>query len=159
MPIDLSPISAILRDIGVSLTASAIYDFLKSKFQGREQIECAVVERELDAYLKVHGVKAEAATVITAFADSGFLSIKDSHLFAPDAILIGAGEGARFSFGQNSSSSTSTTAIHATGNALVEGANSGMSQNADGSISFMVGNSPGSSMNFFVGNPQPASKN
>ena len=88
MPIDLSPISAILRDIGVSLTARAIYDFLKSKFQGSEQIECAVVERELDAYLKVHGVKAEAATVITASADSGFLSIKDSHLFAPDAILI-----------------------------------------------------------------------
>ena len=37
--------------------------------------------------------------------------------------------------------------------------NSGMSQNADGSIGFMVGNSPNSSMKFFVGNPKPASKN
>ena len=158
MPIDLSQVTAILRDIGVSLTASAIYDFLKSKFQGDQQIERAVVERELDAYLKIHGVKAEAATVIKAFADSGLLSIKDSHLFAPDAILIGAGEGAQFSFGQNSSSRTSTTAIHATGKALVEGVNSGMSQNADGSIGFMVGNSPDSSMKFFVGNARPTSK-
>lgn len=70
MPIDLSQVTAILRDIGVSLTASAIYDFLKSKFQGDQQIERAVVERELDAYLKIHGVKAEAATVINALVES-----------------------------------------------------------------------------------------
>jgi hypothetical protein len=65
--------------------------------------------------------------------------------------MIGAGEGARFSFGENSTSKTAKTAIHANGNAWVEGSNAAVSQNANGSISFHVGSASGSGLNFFVG--------
>ena len=136
---DSSILVGVLQDLGVNISASAIYDFLKEKFGSQSSVEEAVLEKELSAFLKIHGVKAEAATVIKALADSGFLSIKGAELFAPDGILIGAGEGARFSFGENSASKTAKTAIHANGNARVEGSNAAVIQNADGSISFPIG--------------------
>lgn len=152
---DPSLFAGVLRDLGINLSASLIFEFLKKKFGTHHSVEKAVFEQELSAFLKVHGVTAEAETVIKAFADSGFLSIKESHLIAPDGILIGAGKGGRFSFGDNSSSSTAKTTIHASGNARVEGSNAGVSQNADGSIGFHVGSAQGSKMTFSVGSITP----
>ena len=148
---DSSVFLGVLQDLGVNISASAIYDFLKEKFGLQSSVEKTVLEKELSAFLKIHGVKAEAATVIKALADSGFLSIKGAELVAPDGILIGAGEGALFSFGENSASKTAKTAIHANGSARVEGSNAAVSQNADGSISFHVGSASGSGLKFFVG--------
>ena len=148
---DSSILVSVLRDLGINISASAIYDFLKAKFGSQSSVEKASLEQELSVFLKIHGVKAEAATVINAFADSGFLSIRGAKLVAPEGILIGAGEGARFSFGENSTSKTAKTAIHADGNARVEGSNAAVSQNADGSISFHVGSASGSGLKFFVG--------
>ena len=148
---DPSILASVFQDIGINVSASAIYDFLKAKFVSKSTIEKTVIERELSAFLKIHGIKVEAATVIKALAESGFLSIKGSELVAPDGIVISAGAGARFSFGDNSASKTATTAIHADGNARVEGSDAAISQNVDGSITFHVGSSSGSGLNFFVG--------
>jgi len=73
---DSSILVGVLRDLGINISASAIYNFLKEKFKSQSSVEKASLEQELAAFLKIHGVKAEAATVIKAFADSGFLSIK-----------------------------------------------------------------------------------
>jgi hypothetical protein len=93
---DSSRLVGVLQDLGLNIGASAIYDFLKAKFGSQSTVEKMALEQELSAFLKIHGVKAEAATVIKVFADSGFLSIRGSELVAPDGILIGACEGARF---------------------------------------------------------------
>ncbi len=154
---DYSLFTGVLRDLGINLSASLIFEFLKKKFGTQQPVEKVNFEQELAAFLKIYGVTAEAATVIKAFADSGFLSIKESHFIAPDGILIGAGEGGRFSFGENSSSRTAKTEIHASGNARVEGANAAVSQNADGSIGFLVGSTSGSKMVFSVGSDTPLS--
>lgn len=135
---DSSVLVGVLQDLSVNISASAIFEFLKTKFGSQPSVEKTAFEHELSSFLKIHGVQAEAATVIKALANSGFLSIKGSELVAPDGILIGASEGARFSFGENSSSKTATTAIHADGHARVEGSNAAVSQNADGSISFQI---------------------
>jgi len=124
---DPSILVGVLRDLGVNVSASAIYDFLKEKFGSQSSVKKTALENESSAFLKIHGVTAEAATVIKALADSGFLSIKSSELVARDGILIGAGEGARFSFGDNGASKTAKTAIHANGNARVEGSNAAVS--------------------------------
>jgi hypothetical protein len=131
---DSSVLVGVLQDLGVNISASAIYDFLK-----------------------IHGVKAEAAAVIKAFADSGFLSIKGAELVAPDGILIGAGEGALFSFGENSASKTAKTAIHANGSARVEGSNAAVNQNADGSISQAVNSRLERPTNHLDNHPKPYS--
>ena len=141
---DFSILVGVLQDLGVNIGASAIYDFLKAKFGTHLSVDKTTLEKELSAFLKIHDVKAEAATVIKALADCGFLTIKGSELVAPEAIMIGAGEGARFFFGENSISKTAKTAIHANGNARVEGSNAAVSQNADGSITFHVGSASGS---------------
>jgi len=155
---DPSILVGVLRDLGVNVSASAIYDFLKEKFGSQSSVKKTALENESSAFLKIHGVTAEAATVIKALADSGFLSIKSSELVARDGILIGAGEGARFSFGKNSASKTAKTAIHANGNARVEGSNAAISQNADGSISFHVGRASGSGLEFLVGKANSGSE-
>lgn len=151
MTIDPAILVGVFRDLGINLSASVIFEFLKSRFGKSLGVEQSTFEHELSSFLKIHGVQAEAATVIKALADSGFLSIKGSELVAPDGILIGAGEGARFSFGEGSASKTTKTAIHANGNARVAGSNAAVSQNTDGSISFHVGSTPGSGLSFFVG--------
>jgi hypothetical protein len=155
---DSSILVGVLRDLGINISASAIYDFLKEKFESQSSVDKAALEKDLSAFLKIHGVKAEAATVIKAFADSGFLSIKGAELVAPEGIMIGAGEGALFSFGENSTSKTAKTAIHANGNARVEGSNAAVSQNANGSISFHVGSASGSGLEFFVGKAKSGSE-
>jgi len=152
---DYSLFAGVLRDLGINLSASLIFEFFKKKFGMQQPVEKANFEQEFAAFLKIHGVTAEAATVIKAFAGSGLLSITESHLIAPDGILIGAGEGGRFSFGENSSSRTAKTAIYASGNARVEGANAAVSQNADGSIGFLVGSTSGGKMVFSVGSDTP----
>ncbi len=154
---DYSLFTGVLRDLGINLSASLIFEFFKKKFGTQQPVEKVNFEQEFAAFLKIYGVTAEAATVIKAFADSGFLSIKESHFIAPDGILIGAGEGGRLSFGENSSSRTAKTEIHASGNARVEGANAAVSQNADGSIGFLVGSTSGSKMVFSVGSDTPLS--
>ena len=117
MTIDPAILVGVFRDLGINLSASVIFEFLKSRFGKSLGVEQSTFEHELSAFLKIHGVQSEAATVIKALADSGFLSIKGAELVAPDGILIGAGEGARFSFGEGSASKTTKTAIHANGNA------------------------------------------
>ena len=87
---DSSVLVGVLQDLGVNVSASAIYDFLKEKFGLQSSVEKTVLEKKLSAFLKIHGVKTEAATVIKALADSGFLSIKGAELVAPEGILIGA---------------------------------------------------------------------
>lgn len=155
---DSSILVGVLQDLGVNISASATYDFLKGKFGSQSSVEKMALEKELSAFLKIHSVKAEAATVIKAFADSGFLSIKGAELVAPEGILIGAGEGALFSFGENSASKTAKTAIHANGNARVEGTNAAVSQNSNGSITFHVGSASGSGLSFFVGKANSGSE-
>jgi hypothetical protein len=148
---DSSLFAGVLRDLGINLSASLIFEFLKEKFGTQQPVEKTNFEKEFAAFLKIHGVTAEAATVIKAFADSGFLSINESHLIAPDGTLIGAGEGGRFCFSENSSIRTAKTVIHASGNARVEGVNAAVSQNADGSIGCLVGRTPDSKIVFSVG--------
>jgi hypothetical protein len=45
----------VLQDLGVNISASAIYDFLKEKFGSQSSVEKAVLEKELSAFLKIHG--------------------------------------------------------------------------------------------------------
>lgn len=117
----------VLHDLGVNISASATYDFLKEKFGSQSYVEKTMLEKELSSFLKIHGVKVEAAAIIKALADSGFLSIKGAELVAPDGILIGAGEGELFCFYENSASKKAKTVIHANVNAQAEGSNAAVS--------------------------------
>jgi hypothetical protein len=49
---------------------------LKKQFGTQQPVEKTNFEKEFAVFLEIHGVKAEAATVVKAFADFGFLSIR-----------------------------------------------------------------------------------
>ncbi|MCK9363477.1 MAG: hypothetical protein M0P74_07755 [Syntrophales bacterium] len=148
---DVSAFLAVLQNFGIGISASAFVEFLKAYFESRKTSSPQEFARHLDSFLKIQGVTVNASTVIDAFAERGLLTIQGSTLFAPDKITMGAGQNATFVFGNDSVSRTNNTAIHARGNAQVVGSNAAVVQNPDGSVSFLVGSSPNSGMNFYVG--------
>ena len=147
---DVSALLEELQGLGISVSASAFVEFLKAYFESRKTSTPEEFEQNLDSFLKIQDISVSAATVINAFAAKGLLSIQGSTLFAPQQITMGAGYGATFVFGDNSVSSTNSTAIHAQGNAQIVGSNASVVQ-SEGSINFMVGATPNSGMSFYVG--------
>ena len=137
--IDPTPYLAVLQSFGISVSASAFVEFLKARFAGGRVPSVAEFENELGGFLKIHGATINAATVINALATRGLLSIQGSALYAHQQITMGAGPGAQFQFGNNSSSHTANTGIVAGAGAQIVGSNAAIVQNPDGSISFHVG--------------------
>lgn len=137
---DISALQSVLSDLGVNLAANTVYDFLRSQFSSERKADLGTVQQRFESFLQVHGVSVSAATVISMLAKRGFLSIEGSFLYAPAQITMGAGPGAQFSSGKNSSSQTKNTAIKAVGHAYIKGSNAAIVQDSDGSISFFVGN-------------------
>lgn len=139
--IDATPYLSILQSFGISMSASAFVEFLKTYFQTRRTESVNEFETQLDSFLRLHGMNVRASTIINAFATRGLLSIQNSSLYAPNQVTIGAGPGAQFQFGNNSVSQTKNTGIVAGAGAQITGSNAAIVQNPDGSISFHVGGS------------------
>lgn len=136
-------LAQILRDLGINLSANVIFEFIRSYFQTRQTSTVVEFESSLDSFLQMHGVKIQASTVIGAFAARGLLSIQGSSIYAADRIAIGAGQGAHFLFGDNSTSETAKTKIDAGAGAQIVGSNAAIVQGPDGSIRFYVGGDEG----------------
>jgi hypothetical protein len=150
----LGVLSSVAQNLGINMAASALWDGLKQTFVS-PTITRPEAEEKLGAYLRLHGVSVSASTVIDALAISGVLSIQGSTLYAPAAITMGAGPGARFQFGNNSSSITSSSRIDAGAGAQVTGSNASVRQNPDGSVVFSVGNSADSGIQISVDSNEP----
>jgi hypothetical protein len=135
---DFAALQFVLSNLGLNITANALYDFLKARLTGA-QVPKASFEADLQSFLRVHGATVSAATVIDMLASRGWLSIQGSYLYAPDQITLGAAQGAQFLFGNNSTSQTRNTAIQAGAGAFIQGSNAAIVQGEDGSISFFVG--------------------
>lgn len=131
-------IITVLTSFGVNIASNVFYDFIKRYFQKNPNATVTEFEKELDNFLSINGATVKASTLINAFAEKGILTINNSKLEAPLQIFIGAEEGANFSF-INSVSKTNKTEIKVGINAEIRGGNAGISQNPDGSISFLVG--------------------
>ena len=129
------PITSALINLGLNIASNAIWDTIKSTL-GQPKQESITA---LSNFLRMQGVRISAETVIDAFVRDGVLKIEGTSLIAAQEITFGAGPGGTFSFGNNSSSVTSTTQINAGAGAYIVGNNAQVRQNADGSISFHVG--------------------
>lgn len=135
----LLQVAIIVGQLGIGVTSDAIYDYLKSKFAGRTEITTTELQVALNDYLIIHGVTADASTIMTVLAEKGVISVTQSQLYAPDQLIVGAGPGAAFSVGDQTTTRTDNTAIKAGSGAFMSGSNAAVRQNPDGSISFHVG--------------------
>lgn len=126
-----------LGQLGLGVAANGVYDVLKG-LSGKsftQQELAGVIQNQLT----LHGVSMHAQTVVNALAQNGFLSVIGSQLHANQALVFGSQSGAAI-FGNNSSLTTSSTAIHAGDGAFITTqGNAQVRQNPDGSISFHVG--------------------
>lgn len=132
-------IQTTLASLGINVAGNAIYDFIKSCFQNKPKVDKQELEKMMQSFLEVHNTTVSAMTVINAFAEKGILLIQGSDLYAPDEITIGAGPGANFTFGNNSTSKTDKSRIVAGTGAGIKGGNASVVQGHDGSIRFYVG--------------------
>ena len=132
-------VATIVGQMSLNITSDAMYDYLKSKFAGRTDITTSELQGALNDYLIMHGVKANASTIMTVLAERGVVSVTQSDLYAPSKLTIEAGPGANFIVGDQTTTRTDTTAIKAGSGAFMKGSNAAVVQNPDGSISFKVG--------------------
>ncbi|HLO43899.1 MAG TPA: hypothetical protein VK175_06165 [Leadbetterella sp.] len=125
----------ILLNFGINLASSAVYDILKSALisaVSREQL----VDR-IASQLNITNAKIAADRIVDFAAQNGDIIIRGTSIYAADSITMRSASGTKFSFGDNSSSKTSTSEIIAGLGARIEGSGGAkIVQNPDGSISF-----------------------
>jgi hypothetical protein len=133
----MEPITNVLSQLGLGLATNAIYDLLKG-LAGRS-ISAQEITQEIQNRINMYGVSIRAETVINALAENGYLMIQRSHLHANQGLIFGSHRGSAV-VGNNSALTTNNTAIKAGSGAFMETqGNAQVRQNADGSISFHVG--------------------
>lgn len=130
-----------LSSIGISLSSSFLYDFLKSFARRNPNPTIQQFSSELDNFLHLNGVNVSAETVVEMLVANGLMAVQGSYIYAPQRITMGSVAGGSFVFGDNSTSETARTKIVAQGNArIVSTGNAQIVQGEDGSIQFRVGN-------------------
>lgn len=142
----MDPLLNTLGQLGLGLATNAVYDLLKGlagKSSNTQQ-----VAQEIQNRINMYGVSMRAETVISALALNGFLVIQQSHLYGNQGLSFGSLQGSAV-VGNNSALTTNNTAITAGAGAFMETqGNAQVCQNADGSISFHVGEN--GSVNFKI---------
>ena len=127
----------LLAQLGLGLATNAVYDLIM-QLSDKETAEDEFVT-EMQNRIDLHGVNMNAESVISALAQNGFISIQGSHLHANESLVFGSEAGGA-SVGNDSKLTTDKTAIETKGNASMNTVgNAQVRQNADGSISFHVG--------------------
>ncbi len=127
----------LLLSLGINIASSGIYDFLKSTLvtpTTREQL----VER-LSSELNIENARIAADRIIDFAAQNGDINISGTSIFANDSISMRSASSTQFTFGNNSTSKTSTSEISAGYGAKITGqGGAAIVQNPDGSISFFT---------------------
>jgi hypothetical protein len=127
----------LLLSLGVNLASSAVYDLLKSAL-GTAVTREQLVER-IASQLNITNAKIAADRIIDFAAQNGDITISGTSIYAANSITMRSASGTKFSFGDNSSSKTSSSEITAGHGARIEGTGGAkIVQNPDGSISFFA---------------------
>lgn len=133
----MDPLLTLLGQLSLGLATNAIYDLLK--LTATSSVERKQLEQQIENQIRLHGMTMDAATVIDAVAQNGFVSIQGSRLYAPSGMTFGSQVGGAI-VGNNSSLRTDKTAITAGADAhMTTQGNAQVRQNPDGSISFHTG--------------------
>lgn len=133
----MDPLLNFLGGLGLGLATNSIYDLLQAF--AKKQIDPQHLPTEVQNRINLHGVTMNAETVISALAQNGYLSIKNSHLYAAQSLIFGSEQGGAV-VGNDSSLRTDRTAITMGGGAFMQSqGNAQVRQNSDGTITFHVG--------------------
>ena len=134
----MDPLLNQLQQIGLGLATNAIYDYLKSLKS--VPVDQKILKGEIQNLIELYKADVNAETVIQVIAESGFVSIRQSTIYAPNSIIFGSSGSGRSEMGDGSIMKTDRTAIVAGQGSFVKTTgNAHVQQNEDGSISFRTG--------------------
>ena len=130
-------VEALLASLGVSLSASAVYDIAKAYLTKTQNPTPQGLRDHLASHLSIDGAKIVAEKLVEFLAQNGNIIITRSDVSARDQITMASFAGTVLRFGHGSSNRTETTGIEAGPGAEIRmqgGAK--IVQNPDGSIGF-----------------------
>lgn len=129
----------LLLQLGLGVTSSAIYEFLKNFFAKNPQADKFQFKNALSSFLNIQNANIIADKIIIFLAQNGDIRIEGTSIFANDSISMFSTKNTKFTFGNNSSSTTKSTKIEAGKGTFIQGqGGAGIKQNEDGSISFFA---------------------
>lgn len=129
----------LLLQLGLGITSNAIYDFLKNEFSNKENIKKSTLSSDLASFLNIQNANVIAKKIITFLAQNGDIKINGTKIYAENSISLFSSKNTKFTFGNNSSSTTKNSSIEAGAGAFIEGSGgAGIRQNEDGNISFFT---------------------
>lgn len=129
----------ILLQLGIGVTSNAIYDFLRGIFVSNPEINRLQLKNILASFLNIQNANIAADKIITFLAKNGDMKIKGTDIYANDLISMFSAKNTKFTFGNDSSSTTKNTKIKAGNGAFIQGqGGAGIKQNEDESISFFA---------------------
>ena len=129
-------IEQLLLQLGLNISANAIYDFFRVSFSKSKDINVGELKKELVSFLNIKNADIIAERIINFLAVNGDIEIKGSRVFAKNSILYSSGRNTKFSL-EESRSETEKTRIDVGKGAKIEGqGGAAIKQNEDGSIGF-----------------------
>lgn len=125
----------LLIQLGINISSSAIYDFIKNHLSQNPKSTQSQLEKELGSFLHVKDSYIAAEKIINFLATNGYLKIEGSVVHGKEILIKG-----NFYFGNNSISETkSGSAILAGGGASISGTGT-IYQDDNGNITISAGN-------------------
>lgn len=135
----MDPLIPILASYGINISSAAIYDLIKTFFSKYPEANRGEFKSELKAFLRVHNVDVVAEGIISFLAGNGDVIIDGSRIYSKDSIQYKSSPRAKFTVGDQTTSTTPKTSLHLGGGAFVEGqggAEMTQDQDKDGNFIF-----------------------
>lgn len=127
----------LLAQLGLNMSSSFVYDVVKDYFQRKKKPTVKGLKAELSSRLDIKGADIKSDNIINFLAENGDITISGTQIYASKSISMASSEGTKFTFGNNSRSSTDKSSIEAGHGAQIQGQGGArIEQDEDGNIKF-----------------------
>jgi len=127
----------LLIQLGLNLSSSFVYDVIKEYFKKEKNPTVEGLKTELSSSLDIEGAEIKSNNIINFLAENGDITISGTQVYASKSITMTSSQGTKFTFGNNSKSTTDKSSIEAGHGAQIQGQGGArIVQDEDGSIKF-----------------------
>lgn len=127
----------LLIQLGLNISSSFVYDVVKSYFKKETNHTVEGLKAELSSRLNIEGADIKSNNIINFLAENGDITISGTQIYASKSITMASSQGTKFTFGNNSKSTTDKSSIEAGHGAQIQGQGGArIVQDEDGSIKF-----------------------
>ena len=127
----------LLIQLVLNISSSFVYDVVKGYFQKEKKPTAEGLKAELSSCLDIEDADIKSNNIINFLAENGDITISSTQIYASKSITMASAQGTKFTFGNNSKSSTDKSSIKTGHGAQIQGRGGArIIQDEDGSIKF-----------------------